>query len=169
MKARLGLALYREALCSNSPAFKYLGFWKLASLIFGDGHQAQKQYLARLLPMLNGSAAEARIRSLMSGGKTALQVVTDHLISRRCAIAHATSGPVMNPDDPFALSEINLDLVVVHEIAKHIIQVELGVRSEERLYADRGLERPQPSNKAISYYLDNKVFSWGELPVSIKV
>jgi hypothetical protein len=169
-KAGLGLALYREALCNNSPPFKYLGFWKLASLMFGDGQPAQKQYLASILPSLNNSAAATRVQELMKGGKSALELVTDHLyISRRCAIAHATSGPVINPDDPVALGEINSELPVVHEIAKHIIQFELGVQSEDRLYAEKNMERPQPSNKAISYYLDNQVFSWRDMPVKEKI
>jgi len=105
-KAGLGLALYREALCTRSIPLKFLGFWKLVSLIQKDGEPEQKELLLRTIPKLVNSSAVNRIEELFASttNKADLEMVQKHLYkSRRCAIAHATFEDVINPDDPVAL------------------------------------------------------------------
>ena len=144
-KAALGLALFREALCTRSVPLRFLGFWKLVSLIEKDGEPEQKELLFRTIPKLANSSARERVQELLDSttNNTDLEIVRKHLYkSRRCAIAHATLEDVINPDDPIALKEINCDMPLIIEIAKQIIQDELGIKTEETLYKEAGLAVP---------------------------
>src|SRR5581483_7012438 len=50
-KARLALALFREAVNVNSVAYKFLGFYKVINLLYGDG-SSQKTWINRVVSQL---------------------------------------------------------------------------------------------------------------------
>jgi hypothetical protein len=48
-------------------------------------------------------------------------------VSGRCAIAHASQNPVVDPDNPNDLFRLSADMPVVRALAEHLIRQELGV------------------------------------------
>ena len=49
--------------------------------------------------------------------------------SGRCAIAHAFSEPLVDPEDPADSARLQKDLPLVKALAQHLIESELGVKS----------------------------------------
>lgn len=94
-KARLALALYREDLSVNSVPYQFLGFAKIINVLHAGG-SAQKAWIGAVLPNVTDADARARLAEL--SGEVA--DVSAYLFeSGRCAVAHANTSPVVNPDD----------------------------------------------------------------------
>lgn len=160
-KAKLGLALYREAVGIRSIPFKFLAFWKLASLIAQDGTEQQFNLIENIISKLEYPNELGGMKSFFASGKTIQEFIRSDLYgANRCAVAHATSGKVINPDDPLAVSELNLNMGLIHEIAKKIIEDELGVASELNLYAKVGRLPPTKSMVTVFPFLQNRKVRW---------
>ena len=50
-------------------------------------------------------------------------------VSGRCAIAHAYSEPIVDPEDPDDLRRLQQDLPIVKALAEYLIEFELGIPS----------------------------------------
>lgn len=147
-KAKLGLAIFREAVTVNSTAYKYLGYWKIISMLFPDGQQSQFQFIKEAIGQLNGSEAKARLEQL-ERLESIDEVIKKQLYgSRRCAVAHATTTTV-NPDNPDDQKEIEKDICIVRAIAEHILEKELGVRNESQLWEENGFSLPAEHTETI--------------------
>lgn len=144
---KLALAFYREAKSVNSVPYSFLGYWKIVSMLYGDGSPDQRNWLIRTLPLITEHRAKKRITELRNAGSTDEEIVRQRLyVSRRCAIAHATSAPRINPDDPTQEADIRDDLPIVKAIAEYAIENEFGVKSrltvfKEHLYELEGFRR----------------------------
>lgn len=149
--ARMALACFRDALQNTNVMQAFLSYWKLASLLYPDGKPDQFQFLETKLQALEPSSdAGIRIAELLKTGLTYRQLVQTHLYGeRRCAIAHATSGFVVNPDSSGDLDAVRKDLCIMYALADSIIRNEFGVESEEELYRKNGTPPPQKSNKFV--------------------
>lgn len=138
-KARLALALYREAMAVNLIPYKLLGFFKVLNVVFPNG-PAQKEWINSVLEELNDSQVVLRISEIRSNeGDVGYYLYT----SGRCAVAHAYNDPLVNPDAPDDLRRLSKDLPVVKALAETLIEKKLGVRSystilEEHLYELEG-------------------------------
>ena len=121
-RQRLALALYREAMALNSVPYQFLGFFKIVNVI-RNGGQAQKSWIRQALPSLTGGDVRSRVAILAKRGDAA-----EHLyVSGRCAVAHAFSDPIIDPDNLEDLRRLSDDLSVVRALAEHAIEFELGV------------------------------------------
>ena len=71
-KALLALAFYREALNVNSTPYKFLGFFKIINILYGNG-KSQIQWIKDTLPKLDDLSARERVAQLETsqGGKVA--------------------------------------------------------------------------------------------------
>lgn len=145
-KSSFALALYREALNSNLTSFRFLGYWKLLSLIFKDGTPEQKSWLEMTLSQCTSRSSSNRLRQLRDFHANDKEVVLHLYKSRRCAVAHAT-GMDINPDNPIELDEVDSDVPLIKEIAEIVIENELKVETEAMLYAAADLMPPAPANK----------------------
>lgn len=127
--AWLGLALYREALGLNSVPYKVLGFLKIINIRYANGLE-QKQYINGALPFITGHFASPRLAMLQAEHAD----VGEYLYaSCRCAVAHASTHPLVNPDDSNDLERLHADVTLIQALAEHFIEHELGVKSHSTI------------------------------------
>ncbi len=131
-KARLALALFREARTINSGPFEFLGYFKILNIFWKDKSATVKgqhqnaivEGIRTMLPRLKDELAVARLRVL---GATHPDVPKYLYESGRCAVAHAYADPIVDPDNVSDLHRLSEDLHIVKEIAEHLVETELGV------------------------------------------
>ncbi len=122
-KQRLAVALYREAMSVNSIPYQFLGFFKIINILYKNGSD-QKAWIKATLPKLQESYLQDRLTALSN---TEPDVAAYLYESGRCAIAHAFSDPLIDPDDLTHLHRLSSDLEVVQALAEHLIKHELNV------------------------------------------
>ena len=96
-KARLALALYREALGleHDSEPYSFLGYAKILNIALKDG-KTQIAWINGAIHQLKDHFAKERLSKLAASESN----VGDYLYaSGRCAIAHANADPIVDPDD----------------------------------------------------------------------
>ena len=124
-KARLALALYREALNVNSVAYQFLGYFKIVNVLYKGGAE-QTKWINSALPGVVEPRACKRIAELSHKVTDVGKYLYE---SGRCAVAHAFAQPVADPDDPTERSRLANDLPVIRALAEHAIETELGIKS----------------------------------------
>ncbi len=124
-REKLALALYREALSVNSIPYQFLGYFKTINILHEQGRQ-QKNWIRSTLPHITNREALERLSILNAEQND----VADYLYeSGRCAIAHAYSEPIVDPEDPDDLRRLQQDLPIVKALAEYLIEFELGIPS----------------------------------------
>lgn len=129
-KAELGLALYREGLSVNSVPFRFLSLFKVLNILYASG-VGQEKWINDSLDAIWYQPAVDRLREIR---------VLHHDVGRymyvqgRCAVAHASSNPLVNPDIYSDRRRLESDLPLMKELAALFIENELGVRSESAFY-----------------------------------
>jgi len=129
-RSMLGLALYREAIELENPAYQVLGFSKIFNILY-EKSRGQKDWINANLDKIE--IASDRLKELVEEGKDIGGYIYE---SCRCAVAHAFSEPLINPDDPEDLSRLYGDLQLVKELAEIAIEHELGVKSSLSIYRE---------------------------------
>ncbi len=122
-KQRLALALYREAISVNSMPYEFLGYFKILNILFKEG-QRQKEWIRSVLPSLSEEDVKKRIAQITSSEPDVAYYLYE---SGRCAVAHAHSDPLIDPDDVKDLRRLSEDLCVIKRLAEYLIKSELGV------------------------------------------
>lgn len=138
-RAKLALALYREAISVNLIPFQLLGFFKIINVIRNTAAD-QKEWIRSALPEVHDADARKRLTHLADEHP---DVASYLYTSGRCAVAHAFAKPVVNPDDPDDVRRLSADLPLLKALAEHAIERELGVKSlttihREHLYELEG-------------------------------
>lgn len=125
-KARIALALYREAGSVHGTPYEFLGYFKVINTRYSGGSN-QVSWINKTLPLLTDKDANRRLAELA----TSEGDIGDYLYtSGRCAIAHAFNDPVVDPDDPDDLFRLSADLPVAKALAEYLIEHEYGIRWE---------------------------------------
>ena len=131
-KARLALALFREAATVNSGPYSFLGYFKILNVFWRDkfskvdgvSRNEVVEGIRDSLPSLKDPNAVERLKILNATQPD----VADYLYkSGRCAIAHAYSDPIVDPDDVSDLRRLSSDLPIIKEIAERLIRHDLKV------------------------------------------
>lgn len=123
-RARLALALYREAVTSNSLPYGFLGYYKIISILYKDGSTEQKDCIRKYLSEIKGDFTRKQITELEDAGID----VVDYLYKAcRCAIAHAHGEPIIDPDDEDQTWDLSKALWIIKEIAEMTIEKEFKV------------------------------------------
>lgn len=121
-KAQIALALYREGLTINSVPFAFLSYFKVLNILWKDkyigGVNELVEGIRSLLPKLEDDLAKERLVDLK---KNEPDVPKYLYKSGRCAIAHAHSDPIVDPDDVQEIRRLSSDLPIIKEIAEIII------------------------------------------------
>lgn len=138
-RSRLALAIYREALGLNSVAYSFLGFFKVINLFREKGHE-QKNWINTALPNVKEPRAVQRWKEL---SKTESDVGEYLYVSGRCAVAHAYSEPIADPENIADRARFSKDLPLVQALAELAIESELGIKLQgtvwrEHLYQIEG-------------------------------
>ncbi len=127
-KARLGLALYREGRTVNSIPFSFLSYFKILNIFWRDKYVNRKNALIEgirdTLPKINDEESLSRLSVLQ---KTEPDVPNYLYESGRCAIAHAFSDPIVDPDELSDLRRLSQDIWIIKAIAEYLIESELKV------------------------------------------
>ncbi len=121
-KARLALALYREGRTINSIPFAFLSYFKILNMFWKDNKIIEG--LRDVLPMIADGEAHKRIDDL---SKQETDVATYLYKSGRCAVAHASFDPVVDPDDLSDLRRLSQDIWIIKAVAEFLIQEKLRV------------------------------------------
>jgi len=121
-KQRLAVALYREAMSVNSIPYKVLGFFKIINILYKNG-PAQIAWIKETLPKLT----EKHLQDRILAPSNAEDVAKYLYVSCRCAVAHASSDPLIDPDDLTHLRRLSADVHTVQALAEHLIKHELNV------------------------------------------
>jgi hypothetical protein len=137
---RIALALMREARSLNHYGYAFLSYWRVLELAFPKS-RARVEWMEETLSTLDGQGVREARESIASQG---VENICTHLFeSGRCAIAHATGKPVINPDDPRDALRLYRELPLVREMAVRAVEERFGIptRSTEyrqHLYELRG-------------------------------
>ena len=126
-RARLALALYREGRTVNSDAFSFLSYFKILNIFWKDKYINGKNQLIEgmreALPMVDNEA-KIRIEKLEKDQGDIAKYLYE---SGRCAIAHAYTEPIVDPDDVAELRRLSEDIWIIKSIAENLIQEKLNV------------------------------------------
>ena len=127
-KARLALALYREALGVRHTPYEFLGYFKILNVLYP--HMAdQVTWINRSLHHVTEARAKARAAQLALLHAD----VGEYLyVSGRCAVAHAFKQPLVDPDSPEDVFRLADDALVVRALAEYLMEHELGLKQQGR-------------------------------------
>lgn len=129
---RIALALMREARSLNHYGYAFLSFWRVLELAFPNP-KVRVGWMEETIPALKGPGIEEALENI------ALENIADvcrHLFeSGRCAIAHATGKPIINPDDPRDALRLYRELPLVRELAVRAIEEKFGILTSSTEYA----------------------------------
>jgi hypothetical protein len=121
-RARLALALYREARTINSVPFSFLSYFKILNIFWQDKKIIEG--IRTTLPHIKDDLARERIEDLENRGEN---VPVYLYTSGRCAVAHAYADPIVDPDNIKDLQRLSHDRDVIKAIAESLIETELRV------------------------------------------
>ena len=128
--ADLALALYREGLSVNSAPFGFLSLFKILNIRHSSG-SAQQKWINDCLVDIWYQPAVDRLREI----QTTHQDVGHYMyVQGRCAVAHANSSPLVNPDVYTDRRRLEADFPLMKELAALFIERELGVPSESSFH-----------------------------------
>jgi hypothetical protein len=132
-QAKLGLALFREALEASHPAYQVLGFFKIMNIIHKDGSQQIRWINENLDKIQSNAHGYNRLAEL----KNQHLDVGDYLYkSGRCAVAHAFSQPLADPDEPEDNKRLSQDAPLMQAFAELFIEDALGVKTEQTIWKE---------------------------------
>ncbi len=127
-KACLALALYREAQSINSGPYEFLSYFKILNIFWKDkkvnGKNEIIEGLRETLPKIKDPLGIERLEKLNKQEED----VAEYLYkSVRCAIAHAYSDPIIDPNDLTALRILSEDTLIIKAVAEYLIETKLNV------------------------------------------
>jgi hypothetical protein len=131
-RARLALALYREALGLNSIAYAFLGFFKIINLVKKTGRE-QKDWINAVLPRIKDHRAVERKNELAT---TQSDLGAYLYESGRCAVAHAYTEPIADPEDVADRTRLAKDIPLIQALAEYAIEAEFGVQSQDTVWRE---------------------------------
>ena len=141
-KAQLALALYREALELNVPAYQFLGFFKILNVIHASG-SAQIIWINKTIEKLSGAGASRIIDIRTNLGPS--DTIGNYLfVSGRCSIAHAYGDPIVNPDRSVDIRRIDDDPCVIRQLAEIAMNEELRIKKRFDSVDSLNQELPMP-------------------------
>ena len=128
-KAKLAVALYREAKSLDSVPFQFLSYFKILNIFWDDktkdGKNELIEGLRTSLPSLTDKECIQRIKEIREKqGDPA-----DYLYkSGRCAVAHAFVDPIVDPDDVSDLHSLSEDLWIMRILTAYLIEKTFGIK-----------------------------------------
>lgn len=129
-KKLLVLALHREALCTDTVSYKFLSYFKILNVLL-NGDKKHIEWINNNLDKIKQAVNGPRLEELLKSSAN----VGEYLYgSGRCAVAHASNGVIVNPDNPEDLARLHGDLPIIKALAEHLIENEMGIISSQTAY-----------------------------------
>ena len=127
-KAKLAIALYREARSLDSVPFQFLSFFKILNIFWKDkyvkGVNELIDQLRATLPLINNKECQDRILEIQKENVDPAEYLYK---SGRCAVTHAFADPIVDPDDVSDLHRLSKDLWLMRNITAYLIEREYGI------------------------------------------
>ncbi len=131
-KAKLALALMREARGLKHIAYSFLTFWRVLEVAVG--RNKIKTWVSDALGRITDHRAKEAIAKIAESG---VKDVSEHLyISGRCAVAHAGNNPIIDPDQPEDSWRLAREIPLVEALAVLAIEERLGVQTASTIYRE---------------------------------
>ncbi len=126
--AQLALAIYREARSINSVPYAFLGYFKILNIFWVDRWRNRTNELVdgirTTLPLIGDQRALNRISQL----SPIHQDVPTYLYeSGRCAVAHANTNSLVDPDNINDVHRLSADMPIIKAIAEHLMKQRLNL------------------------------------------
>lgn len=131
-RTRLALAFYREGMSSETIPYRFLNFFKILNILFAGGKQ-QVDWINAHLGNISDFRAKQRLAELTP---TAPDIGEYLYGSGRCAVAHAFSDPLINPEDPEDNRRLAKDLPIIQALAEIVIEREFGVKTRHTVWRE---------------------------------
>jgi hypothetical protein len=131
-KAKLALALYREALELENVAYRVFGLFKILNVVFMKP-QDQIDWINSNIDILEVTQHKNKLEELRN---THNNIGEYFYTSLRCAVAHAWSEPLINPDDPADYVRLQRDGDLIQALIELLIEVELGVKRPHTIWKE---------------------------------
>jgi hypothetical protein len=122
------LALYRKARSLDSVPFQFLSYFKILNILWNDkiknGRNELVDGLRASLPNLSNKECIERLKEIDAEyGDPA-----DYLYkSGRCAVAHAFTDPIVDPDDVSEVRRLSEDLWLMRNLTAYLIEKNFGI------------------------------------------
>ncbi|MDD4872327.1 MAG: hypothetical protein PHR77_17385 [Kiritimatiellae bacterium] len=126
-KTRLAIALYREAQATEMIPFKFLGFFKILNIVH-DKSEKQINWINNALSNIKDIKATKRLKELQKANEDIGKYL---YASGRCAVAHAFSGMVVDPDLAEDMMRLHKDTPLIRSLVEYFIETELSLKSFE--------------------------------------
>jgi hypothetical protein len=130
-EALLALALMREGRGLNHPAYAFLSFFRVLEVAFPDGKE-RKKWVEANAGAVTGHRVKEAIDELKKKGIT--DIGTHLFESGRCAVAHASREPIVDPDNPDDYRRLFSEIPIVLALAQKAIEEKLGVETSQTVY-----------------------------------
>jgi hypothetical protein len=132
-KALLALALMREGRGLNHPGYSFLSFYRVLEVALGRGGSKQVAWINDQIASGLDHRAQSALDELRKRGVTDIGA---HLYeSGRCAMAHASQEPIIDPDDPSDARRLWSERPIMLTLAERAIEQELGVETSHTVYS----------------------------------
>jgi hypothetical protein len=132
-RAMLALALMREGRGLNHPGYSFLSLYRILELALGRGWQRQVAWInEQLAKGLQRHGVKDALEEIRKQGVTDIGA---HLYaSGRCAMAHASGDPVIDPDDPADARRLWSERPIMLALAERAIEEVFGVETRGTQY-----------------------------------
>ena len=141
--AALALALYREGMSLNSVPFQFLSYFKIVNMLDGNGPN-QIALVNETLQHVWWTPALDRLKELQPNHAD----IGNYLyVQGRCAVAHAHSGVIANPDKYEDKRRLEFDLPLMKHIAELFIEQKFGVLSDSSFWKATKDKNPENLEK----------------------
>ncbi|MBL8013137.1 MAG: hypothetical protein JNN05_04755 [Candidatus Omnitrophica bacterium] len=134
-ETRLALALYREAMALENPAYGFLSFYKVINLKYPTGKTAQKNWVEQALPRVDLWEGKKRYEELLKALGSNKEIAEYLYHSCRCAIAHADiNQTTVNPENYVDMARLRSDLPLIRALVELLIEEEFRILREGTVY-----------------------------------
>lgn len=132
-KALLALALMREGRGLNHPGYSFLSFYRVLEVALGKGRKTQIAWINDQVARGLDHRATGALDQLR---KQNIDDIGAHLYaSGRCAMAHASEEPIIDPDDPADARRLWSERPIMLALAERAIEEKLGVETSHTVWA----------------------------------
>jgi hypothetical protein len=164
-RARLALAFYREGMSTGTVATRVLNFFKILNILFSDP-KSQVDWINANLSNLRNHRELKRLGELRSTKSDIGQYLYG---SGRCAVAHAFSDPLVDPENSDDLRRLQSDLPLIQALAELAIEKEFGLKSRETVWREHLYQlegfRTHLGEDIVSRLKSGKMVDVSEIPV----
>lgn len=131
-RTQLALALMREGRALNHVAYAFLSFFRVLEVAIPKPAKRIK-WVDASVATIKGPRVDSALAGLTARG---IQNIGRHLYdSGRCAVAHATQPPIVDPDQPEDTRRLDAELPIMAALAQKAIEEELGIETGRTVFS----------------------------------